>query len=127
MPEPLPFPRADIELAAKLERFAMLRDTIQGLEIEKAELGAEIKAALVQGARAECELYRARLQTSRKVTYPVDRFREVYGDAATLEVSQIVNKRVRELVEAGDLDGQHLAAIGEVEERHALYLVPTTG
>ena len=47
---------------------------------------------------------------SQNVTYPVDRFREVYGDAATLEVSQVVNKRVRELVEAGDLDGQHLEA-----------------
>ncbi|CAM3474536.1 hypothetical protein DESA109040_14120 [Deinococcus saxicola] len=100
----------DAMLGEKLERFAMLRDTIQGLETERAELGAEIKAVMLQGARVECELYRARLQTSHKVTYPVDRFREVYGDAATLEVLQVMNKRVRELVEAGDLDGQHLEA-----------------
>lgn len=117
---------AHAPLREKLERFAMLRDTIQGLEVERAELGTEIKAAMRQGEQVECELYRARLQTSRKVTYPVDRFREVYGDAATLEVAQIVNKRVRELVEAGDFDGQHLEAIGQVEERHALYLVAKT-
>ncbi|GAA5504223.1 hypothetical protein Dxin01_03992 [Deinococcus xinjiangensis] len=113
-------------LDEKLERFAVLRDTMEGLRAEKDALGEEIKAAMLRGAKPECELYRASLRTTRTPVYPVDRFREVYGDAATFEVAKIDNKRVKELVEAGDLDGDGLHKIAEVEERHSLYLVAKT-
>lgn len=73
-------------LDEKLERFAVLRDTMEGLRAEKDALGEEIKAAMLRGAKPECELYRASLRTTRTPVYPVDRFREVYGDAATFEV-----------------------------------------
>ena len=66
-----------LEPTERLERFAMLRETISGLEAEKEELGAEIKAAMLEGARPETDLHRASLQSTRKVTSPVDRFREV--------------------------------------------------
>lgn len=113
-------------LAEKLERYAMLRDTIEGLQAEKDELGVEIKGAMLAGALPECELYRARLQTTRTPMYPVDRFREVYGDAATFEAARIDNKRVKELVKAGDLDGAPLEQMAVMVERHALYLVSKT-
>lgn len=127
MPKP-EFPdHADLSLDEKLERFAMLRDTIAGLELEKSVLGGDIKAAMLAGRKPETDLYRARLQTTRKVSYPVDRFREIYGDAATFEVATIDSKKVKALVEAGDLDGAELENIGEVREQHALCLVAKNG
>lgn len=111
-------------LDEKLERFAVLRDTIEGLRAEKDALGEEIKAAMLKGAKPECDLYRADLRTTRTPLYPVDRFREVYGDAATFEAAQIDNKKVKELVKSGDLDGTPLESIAVMQERHALYLVP---
>lgn len=120
----LEFPdHTDLSLDEKLERFAMLRDTISGLEAEKGVLGDDIKAAMLRGRKPETDLYRARLQTTRKVIYPIDRFREAYGDAATFEVAAIDPKKVKALVEAGDLDGAGLESIGEVREQHALCLV----
>ena len=113
-------------LDEKLERFAVLRDTIQGLEAEKDELGREIKEAMLAGAKPECDLYRARLQPFVSETYTVERFREVYGDAAAFEVAVINTRKVKELVKSGDLDGKPLSEIVEVSTRHALYLVPKT-
>lgn len=107
----------------KLERFAMLRDTIAGLEAEKNALRDDIKAAMLDGNQPESELYRARLQTTQKISYSVDGFRDLYGDAAALEVAIIDPKRVKELLEAGDLDPDGLEAIVEVREQHALVLV----
>lgn len=46
-----------------LERYAVLRDTIEGLDAEKDALGEEIKAEMLKGARPECDLYRASLGT----------------------------------------------------------------
>lgn len=51
-------------LDERLERYAVLKATIEGLEAEKDALGVEIKGAMLSGARPECELYRARLQTT---------------------------------------------------------------
>lgn len=113
-------------LDEKLERYALLRDTIEGLQAEKDALGVEIKGAMLSGAQPECELYRARLQTTRTPTYPVDRFREVYGDAVTFEAARIDNRRVKELVKAGDLDGAPLENIAVMIERRALYLISKT-
>lgn len=110
-------------LDEKLERFAVLRDTMEGLRAEKDALAEEIKAEMLKGAKPECELYWADLRTQRTPVYPVERFREVYGDAATFEVAKIDNVRVKELVKAGDLDGAALKDIAVMQERHALYLV----
>lgn len=112
----------DLTLEEKLERFAMLRDTISGLDEEKRALGDSIKAAMLRGDRPETELYTARLQVTRKVTYPLDQFRDLYGDAAALEVAAIDTKKVKALVEAGDLDAGGLERIGEVHELYALCL-----
>ena len=109
-----------------LEQYATLRDTMLGLESMKEELGAKIKAALLAGERPETELYRAVLKTSRRVEYPLGRFREVFGDAATLEAAIIDRKKVDALTKAGDLDEQRLHDIAEVKEIHALYLQPKT-
>lgn len=116
------FPDHDtLSVQEKLERFAMLRDTIAGLEAEKNALRDDIKAAMLDGSQPESELYR--LQTTQKVSYSVDGFRDLYGDAAALEVAIIDPKRVKELLEAGDLDPDGLEAIVEVREQHALVLV----
>lgn len=119
-------PETPPTLAELLERYAMLRDTIQGLETEKDELGKHIKAALEGGERAETDLYRAVLKVSRRVEYPIERFREVFGDAATLEAASIDKKKVAALTEAGDLDGQALQDIAQVRETQALVLLPKT-
>lgn len=113
---------ADLTLDEKLERFAMLRDTISGLEEEKAALSNDIKAAMLDGHQPEPELYRARLQTTRKVSYPLDQFRDLYGDAAAFEVAVIDSKKVKALIDAGDLAAEDLERIGEVREQHALCL-----
>ncbi|AAF11791.1 hypothetical protein DR_2237 [Deinococcus radiodurans R1 = ATCC 13939 = DSM 20539] len=76
-----PTPEEDVTLTDLLERYAMLRDTILGLETEKEDLAARIKAALQGGERAETDLYRATLKVSRRLEYPVERFREAFGDA----------------------------------------------
>lgn len=109
-----------------LERYAMLRDTIQGLEAEKEELGKAIKAALDAGEQAETDLYRAVLKVSRRVEYPLERFRETFGDAATLEVATIDRKKAEALAQAGDLDGGQLRDIAVVKETQALVLQPKT-
>lgn len=119
-------PETPPTLGELLERYAMLRDTLQGLEAEKEELGKRIKAALESGEHAETDLYRAVLKVSRRVEYPLERFREVFGDAAALEAASIDRKKVAALVEAGDLDGEELKGIAQVKETQALVLLPKT-
>lgn len=115
------------ELNELLDRYATLRDTIQGLEAEREELAKELKAAMEQGETPECSLYRAELRRSRSTEYPVDRFRDVFGDAATLEVAQIDRKKVDSLVKAGELDGAKVLDLAVVTERTpSLILMPKT-
>ena len=113
-------------LSDLLERYAMLRDTIQGLEAERDELGAQLKAALGSGEHAETDLYRAVLKVSRRIEYPLDRFREVFGDAAALEVAAIDRKKAEALAQAGDLDGERLRDLAVVKETQALVLQSKT-
>lgn len=119
-------PETPPTLPELLERYAMLRDTVQGLEAEKDELGKQIKAALESGEHAETDLYRAVLKVTRRVEYPIDRFREVFGDAATLEVAQIDKKKAEALAGAGDLDGEALRELAQIKEIQALVLLPKT-
>lgn len=113
-------------LSDLLERYATIRDTLQGLEVERDELAGLIKAALLAGEHAETELYRATLKTSRRVEYPLDRFRETFGDAATLEVASVDRKKAEALAKAGDLDGERLKDLAVVREVQALVLQPKT-
>lgn len=113
-------------LSDLLERYATLRDTIQGLDAEKEELGRVIKAALEGGGQAETDLYRAALKVSRRVEYPLERFREVFGDAAALEVAAVDRKKADALAQAGDLDAEQLRALAVVKETQALVLQPKT-
>lgn len=53
-----------------LDRYATLRDTILGLEAERDQLGAELKAALLDGETVQTDLYRAELRTSTTIEYP---------------------------------------------------------
>lgn len=115
-----------LDLPALLERYAMLRDTLLGLEVERDELAAQIKAALLSGAQAETELYRATLKVSRRVEYPIDRFRETFGDAAALEVATVDRKKAETLAKAGDLDAEQLRGLAVVREVQALVLQPKT-
>lgn len=62
------------------------------------------------------------MQTTCPSTYPVARFREIYGDAATFETARIDNRRVNELIWAGDLDSASPEQIVVMSERRALYL-----
>ena len=110
-----------------LDRYATLRDTIQGLESEREELGAVIKAALQGGQSAETDIYRAALKRSRRLEYPISRFREVFGDAATLEVASIDKKKAETLAKAGDLDPEQLQALAEVKEVVSLVLMQKGG
>ena len=105
------------------DRYATLRDTIQGLEAEREELGTIIKAALQGGQSAETDIYRAALKRSRRLEYPISRFREVFGDAATLEVASIDKKKAEALAKAGDLDPEQLQALAEVREVVSLVLM----
>ncbi|MBB5234536.1 hypothetical protein [Deinococcus budaensis] len=109
-----------------LERYATLRDTLLGLELERDDLAAQIKAALASGAHAETDLYRADLKVSRRVEYPLDRFRDVFGDAAALEAATIDRKKAEALAKAGDLDPERLRELAVVKETQALVLVPKT-
>src|SRR4051794_39295442 len=102
------------DLHELFDRYTVLRDTIQGLEAERDELGAVIKAALQEGRQAETDLYRAVLKRSRRVEYPLARFREVFGDAAALEAASIDKKKAEALAKAGDLDPDQLQALAEV-------------
>lgn len=115
-----------LTLSELLERYATLRDTILGLETERDELGARVKAALLDGGQAETDLYRATLKVSRRVEYPLDRFREVFGDAAALEVATIDRRRAEALAKSGDLDGERLRELAVVKETPALVLQPKT-
>lgn len=115
-----------LTLSELLERYATLRDTILGLEAERDELGAQVKAALLDGGQAETDLYRATLKVSRRVEYPLDRFREVFGDAAALEVATVDRRRAEALAKSGDLDGERLRELAVVKETQALVLQPKT-
>ncbi len=110
------------DLAELLEQYATLRDTILGLEVVKEDLGVKIKAALMAGQHAETDLYRAVIKTSRRLEYPIDRFRETFGDAATLEAAIIDRKKVDALAKAGNLDAEQLKAIANIKEIHSLLL-----
>lgn len=116
----------DLTLSELLERYATLRDTILGLEAERDELGAQVKAALLGGGQAETDLYRATLKVSRRIEYPLDRFREVFGDAAALEVATVDRRRAEALAKSGDLDGERLRELAVVKETQALVLQPKT-
>ena len=111
------------DLHELFDRYTVLRDTIQGLEAEREELGAVIKAALLDGQSAETDIYRAALKRSRRLEYPISRFREVFGDVATLEVASIDKKKAEALAKAGDLDPEQLQALAEVKEVVSLVLV----
>ena len=119
-------PTVDLTLDELLERYATLRDTLLGLELERDELAARIKAALATGARAETDLYRAELKVSRRVEYPVEHFRDVFGDAAALEVATIDRKKAEALAKAGDLDPERLRELAVVKETQSLVLIPKT-
>jgi len=114
------------DLPALLERYATLRDTLMGLEAERDALAAQIKAALLSGQDAETDLYRATLKISRRVEYPLDRFREVFGDAAALEVASVDRKKAEALAKAGDLNPERLRDLAVVREVQALVLQPKT-
>lgn len=114
------------DLAALLERYATLRDTLLGLEAERDALAALIKTALLSGQEAETDLYRATLKVSRRVEYPLDRFREAFGDAAALEVASVDRKKADALAKAGDLDPERLRDLAVVREVQALVLQPKT-
>ncbi len=116
----------EMTLAQLLERYATLRDTLQGLEAEREELGKRIKAALADGETAETDLYRAELKVSRRVDYPLDRFREVFGDAAALEAATIDRRKAEALARAGDLDGERLKNLAVTKELHSLHLISKT-
>lgn len=109
-----------------LERYATLRDTILGLEAEREELAKEIKTALAAGEQAETDLYRAHLKRQYRIEYPVDRFREVFGDAATLEVATVDRRKAEALAKAGDLDGAALKNLAVQKEIQVLVLIPKT-
>ncbi|WP_043802448.1 hypothetical protein [Deinococcus gobiensis] len=119
-------PETPPSLAELLERYATLRDTLLGLEAEKEELGKHIKVALEGGEQAETELYRAVLKVQRRVEYPIERFRETFGDAAALEVAVVDKRRAEALAKAGDLDGERLRDVAVVRETQALVLLPKT-
>ncbi|GAA4014110.1 hypothetical protein GCM10022631_27290 [Deinococcus rubellus] len=120
-------PETPPTLGELLERYATLRDTLLGLEAEKIELGEVIKAALLRGERAETDLYRSSIKVQRRLEYPLERFREVFGDAATLEVASIDKKKAEALARAGDLDGEKLRDIALVREIQALVLTAKGG
>ncbi|MFN4253280.1 hypothetical protein [Deinococcus sp.] len=107
-----------------LDRYATLRDTILGLEAERDQLGAELKAALLDGETVQTDLYRAELRTSTTVEYPLDHFRACFGDAATLEVATIDRKKADRLATAGDLNAETLANLA-VKKTRAQSLVLT--
>jgi hypothetical protein len=116
---------AQTDVNELLDRYAMLRDTLLGLEAEKEALGKALKAALQEGQVAQSALYRAELRTSQTTEYPLDRFRQVFGDAAALEVSTIDRKKADALAQAGDLDGDALASLAVRRDRTpSLVLVP---
>lgn len=118
-------PTTTTDLTALLDRYATLRDTLLGLEAEKEVLAKELKAALQAGATPHSALYRAELRVSQTTEYPVDRFRQVFGDAAALEVASIDRKKADILAKAGDLDPQALAALAVRRDRTpSLVLVP---
>lgn len=114
------------DLVEALERYATLRDTIQGLEVERDALAAQLKEALTAdpALRLQTKLYRADVRKSMVTTYPTERFREVFGDTATLEVSVVDKKKADALVKAGELDGAALKALAVTKER-AISLVLT--
>ncbi|MBZ9750495.1 hypothetical protein K7W42_06430 [Deinococcus sp. HMF7604] len=119
-------PTAEPTISELLERYATLRDTLLGLEAERDALGTQLKAALNAGAHAETDLYRAALKVTRRVEYPLDRFREVFGDVAALEVATIDRKKADALAGAGDLDADQLRDLAVVKETQALVLQPKT-
>jgi hypothetical protein len=118
--------RTEISLDDLLERYATLRDTLLGLELERDQLAAQIKAALASGEHAETDLYRADLKVSRRVEYPLDRFRDAFGDAAALEAATIDRKKAEALAKSGDLDAERLRELAVVKETQALVLIPKT-
>ena len=58
--------------------------------------------------------------------YPIDRFREAFGDAAALEVATVDRKKAEALAKAGDLDPEQLRELAVVREVQALVLQPKT-
>ena len=117
------FENGTLSLNEVLERYATLRDTITSLNDEKERLGEVIKAALTRGEKPESELYTAEFKIQRRVEYPIERFREVFGDTATLEVASIDKKKAEALAQAGDLDADKLRAIAQVRPVQALVLI----
>lgn len=114
------------DLNTLLEEYATLRDTIMGLEETKEQLAKQIKEAMQAGATPETDLYRAVLKVTRRVEYPTERFREVFGDELTLQAAHIDRKKAEALATEGKISSQHLGDIAQIREIHALHLVSKT-
>lgn len=116
--------RDELTLTQILERYAAIRDTIQGLKFEQDELGKQIKEALQHGAQIESELYQAKLRISVRRSYPMANFRATFGDSAALEAANIDSKKAEALAQAGDLDSEQLKQLAQIKEIHSLILQP---
>lgn len=112
------------DLTEALSKYTTLRDTIQSLKHEQDELGKQIKEALAKGTEIETDIHIAKLRTSKRLSYPIEQFRESFGDSVTLEVASIDRKKADALAKSGDLDSVDLAKIAEVTETVSLVLVP---
>lgn len=112
------------DLTEALSKYTTLRDTIQSLKHEQDELGKQIKEALAQGAEVETDIHVAKLRTSKRLSYPIEQFRETFGDLTALEVASIDRKKADALAKSGDLNVSDLAKIAEVTEAVSLVLVP---
>lgn len=105
--------------------YATLRGITLSLEDEKDKIGKNQTLALNDRRTEGTALYRTELRTHCTTEYPLDRLREVFVDAASLEVSTIDRKEDDAPAQANDLDAQVLQALTLYGERTpSMGLVP---
>lgn len=113
------------DLPAVLHEHASICNAIADLEERRTQLAEILKTALGAGHRVRSGALRAELRASTTTEYPLDRFREVFGDAAALEVTVIDRKKAETLATGGDLDAARLQALTVTRPRSvSLRVVP---
>ena len=111
----------------RFERYQQLRATIGPLEKELDALAPLIRADLQQGHLLHSDTHRAELQASQTASIPVTAFVTQFGSSVALRVASIDNRKVKQLVDRGELAAELVAEITELKARTPALVLKACG
>ena len=112
---------------ARFERYQVLRASLAPIEKELDALAPLIRTDLQNGHTLHNETHRAELQASLTASIPVAAFVTQFGLAIALRVASIDNRKVKQLVDRGELSAELVAEITELKARTPALVLKACG